>query len=106
MIPHRLQHLALIALSFACAAAYAAESRIATKDGILYGTADGQSLTMDYYAPAGPGVHPIAIIIHGGGYHGGDSKNGSEAYVADFLAPAGYAVFSINYRVAPKYPYP
>jgi alpha-L-fucosidase 2 len=61
---------------------------------------------MDYYAPNGPGVHPIAIIIHGGGYQRGDSKSGSEAYCADFLAPAGYAVFSINYRLAPKYPYP
>ncbi len=26
--------------------------------------------------------------------------------MADFLAPAGYAVFSVNYRLAPKYPYP
>jgi alpha-L-fucosidase 2 len=103
----RLRHtLALIALSFACIAPHAAESRTPTQDGIQYGIADGQPLTMDYYAPKGPGVHPIAIIIHGGGYHGGDSKSGSEAYVADFLAPAGYAVFSINYRVAPKYPYP
>lgn len=84
----------------------AAETRTSTQDGILYGTADGQSLTMDYYAPKGEGVHPIAIIIHGGGCHGGTSKNGSEAYVADFLAPAGYAVFSVNYRLAPKYPYP
>jgi acetyl esterase/lipase len=100
------QTLALIALSFACVAVYAAESRTPTQDGILYGTADGQPLTMDYYAPKDTGVHPIAIIIHGGGYHGGDSKSGSEAYVADFLAPAGYAVFSVNYRVAPKYPYP
>jgi alpha-L-fucosidase 2 len=61
---------------------------------------------MDYYAPKGPGPHPVAIIIHGGGYRRGDSKSGSEAYCADFLAPAGYAVFSINYRLAPKYPYP
>src|SRR5580658_1766186 len=107
MTLHRLQRtLVLIALSFACVAAYAAETRTPTQDGILYGTADGQPLTMDYYAPKGAGIHPIAIIIHGGGYHGGDSKNGSEAYVADFLAPAGYAVFSVNYRLAPKYPYP
>ena len=84
----------------------AAETRIATQEGILYGTADNQPLTMDYYAPKGAGPHPIAIIIHGGGYHGGDSKSGSEAYVADFLAPAGYAVFSVNYRLAPRYPYP
>jgi alpha-L-fucosidase 2 len=106
MALHRLQHLILIALCFACAATYAAETRTPTQDGILYGTADGQPLTMDYYAPKGSGIHPIAIIIHGGGYHGGDSKSGSEAYVADFLAPAGYAVFSVNYRLAPKYPYP
>ena len=72
----------------------------------MYGVADGQQLTMDYYAPKGAGPHPIAIIIHGGGYQRGNSKSGSEAYCADFLAPAGYAVFSINYRLAPKYPYP
>jgi acetyl esterase/lipase len=87
------------------------EKRMPTEDSLVYGVADGQTLTMDYYAPKGPLVHgellhPIAIIIHGGGYHGGDSKNGSEAYAADFLAPAGYAVFSVNYRLAPKYPYP
>ncbi|HVZ82635.1 MAG TPA: alpha/beta hydrolase [Terracidiphilus sp.] len=84
----------------------AAEARTPTESGLVYGAADGQTLTMDYYAPKGGGRHPIAIIIHGGGYHGGDSRSGSEAYVADFLAPAGYAVFSVNYRLAPKYPYP
>ena len=85
----------------------AASQRTPTQDGLVYGAADNQPLTMDYYAPkSGASPHPIAILIHGGGYHGGDSKAGSEAYVADFLAPAGYAVFSINYRLAPKYPYP
>jgi acetyl esterase len=95
-----------IALIFCTFIAQAAETRIPSQDGILYGTADGQPLTMDYYAPKGAGPHPIAILIHGGGYRRGDAKAGSEAYVADFLAPAGYAVFSINYRLAPKYPYP
>src|ERR1700677_1310366 len=80
--------------------------RTPSQDGIVYGVADKQTLTMDYYAPKGPGPHPVAIIIHGGGYRRGDSKSGSEAYCADFLAPAGYAVFSINYRLAPKDPFP
>src|ERR1700728_4756912 len=100
---------AALALSLLCilsTLAFAADLRTPTQDGILFGTADGQPLTMDYYAPKGNGLHPIAIIIHGGGYHGGDSKSGSEAYIADFLAPAGYAVFSVNYRLAPRYPYP
>jgi acetyl esterase len=98
--------LTLAVLCIASTLALAADVRTPTQNGIIYGAADGQPLTMDYYAPKGNGVHPIAIIIHGGGYHGGDSKSGSEAYVADFLAPAGYAVFSVNYRLAPKYPYP
>lgn len=91
---------------FAACSVLVATTRTPTQDGLVYGSADGQTLTMDYYAPKGAGIHPIAIIIHGGGYQRGNSKSGSEAYCADFLAPAGYAVFSINYRLAPKYPYP
>ena len=99
----------IVAASLYCVAPlmlFAADVRTPTRTGIVYGVADSQQLTTDYYAPKGSGLHPIAIIIHGGGYIGGDSSNGSEAYCADFLAPAGYAVFAINYRVAPKYPYP
>ena len=98
--------LVLFSLCVVSIFASAADLRTPSQEAILYGTADGQPLIMDYYAPKGSGLHPIAIIIHGGGYHSGDSKSGSEAYVADFLAPAGYAVFSVNYRLAPKYPYP
>jgi acetyl esterase/lipase len=47
---------------------FAAEVRTPTQEGITYGVTDGQELTMDYYAPKGPAPHPIAIIIHGGGY--------------------------------------
>jgi acetyl esterase len=86
--------------------AAAACAAVKSEDGLVYGEAGGEQLTMDYYPPAGPAPHPIAIIIHGGGFVRGTSKNNSEAYCADFLAPAGYAVFSINYRLAPKYPYP
>src|SRR5260370_36950904 len=72
------------------------------RTGIVYGQAGGERLTMDYYPPAGPAPHPIAIIIHGGGFVGGTSKNNSEAYCAEFLAPARYPGFLINYRFAPK----
>jgi alpha-L-fucosidase 2 len=98
--------IALLALSILPAFISAEQKRTPTQDSVLYGTADGQPLTMDYYAAKGAGPHPIVVLIHGGGYHGGTSKGESEAYCADFLAPAGYAVFSVNYRVAPKYPYP
>lgn len=89
-----------------CVMCLDAETRTPTKDGVIYGEAGGQKLTMDYYAAKGPSPHPVAIVIHGGGFVEGTSKNGSEAYCADFLAPAGYAVFSINYRLAPRFPFP
>ena len=66
-----------------------------------YGGTDAHPLTFDYYKPFGSGLHPAVIVVHGGGFVSGNSRNGSEAYTADFLAPAGYAVFSINYRLAP-----
>lgn len=102
----RFMAFSLATMLLAAAGCSAADVRTPTEQQIQYGQADGEILTMDYYAPGGEGLHPIAIIVHGGGYQRGDSKSGSEAYCADFLAPAGYAVFSINYRLAPKYPYP
>ncbi|MGD0778166.1 MAG: alpha/beta hydrolase [Candidatus Solibacter sp.] len=106
LLPRWKSSAAALTLLLASMRMPGADTRTPTREGLSFGEADGQNLTMDYYAPKGPGVHPIAIIIHGGGYQRGDSKSGSEAYCADFLAPAGYAVFSVNYRLAPKYPYP
>src|ERR1022692_1035261 len=107
MFPFRWKSsAAAFALFLMCSRMPAADTRTPTREGLSFGEADGEKLTMDYYAPKGPGVHPVAIVIHGGGYQRGDSKSGSEAYCADFLAPAGYAVFSVNYRLAPNYPYP
>src|SRR5258708_5099446 len=77
-----------------------------SEDGIGYGQAGGDKLTIDYYPPAGPTPPPLSILIHVGGFVGGGSKNNSEAYCRDLVAPAGYAVFSINYRLAPKFAYP
>ncbi len=68
---------------------------------VRYGGTDAAPLTLDYYKPTGPSPHPAVIILHGGGYVSGTSRSGSEAYAANFLTPAGYAVFSINYRLAP-----
>jgi hypothetical protein len=48
MPPHRIhQTLVLIALSLATLTVHAAETHTPTQDEILYGTADGQPLTMD-----------------------------------------------------------
>ena len=69
---------------------------------VPYAGTAADPLTLDVFRLHGPGPHPAVIIIHGGGFLHGTSRNGSEAYAADFLAPAGYAVFSINYRLGNK----
>jgi acetyl esterase len=75
------------------------DARIA--ETVRFGGTDAKPLTLDYYKPKGAGPHPAVVIVHGGGFVGGTSRNGSEAYVADFVTPAGYAAFSVNYRLAP-----
>ena len=98
--------LAWAAVAASCLQAQVAASGTPTQDSAPYSYVDGQTLTMDYYAPQGDGPHPAVVILHGGGWVAGNSKGASEVYIAGFLASAGYAAFSINYRLAPRYPYP
>ena len=68
---------------------------------LAYGSDPAQRL--DVYEP-GPGVHPVVIWIHGGGWIGG-SKADVPTAVLNQLA-RGYAVISIEYRLAPAHRFP
>jgi acetyl esterase/lipase len=57
-----------------------------------------------YRAKENAGPQPIVIIVHGGGWYGG-SKEQLPA-VSRHLAREHYAVASINYRHAPRFPSP
>ncbi len=52
---------------------------------------------LDIYLPAGSGPFPVVIDIHPGGFMMGDKSNPA---LTDELLAAGYAVASINYRLA------
>lgn len=54
---------------------------------------------MDIYLPKTDGPYPVIIWIHGGGYLSGD-KSGSDVNFAKEGLNRGYAVVSINYRLA------
>lgn len=75
-----------------------------------YGNAGGESLKLDAAIPDAAGPFPTVILVHGGGWTGGDKSGGpTKGYMAPMHEPleqAGYAWFSINYRLAPKHPYP
>ena len=55
--------------------------------------------------PDGPGPFPAAILVHGGGFDGG-SRATNMAPTFQPLADAGFAWFSIDYRMAPEFRFP
>jgi acetyl esterase len=90
----------LVALCLAVAAAQGA-----LIPNVEYAHPGGESLKLDASIPDGPGPFPAAILVHGGGWVAGD-KQQYIIYIFEPLARAGFAWFSINYRLAPKYRYP
>jgi len=76
---------------------------IATEPTELYATAsDGTPLHWVVYTPAGTGPWPAVLVIHGGGFKGGDPTSAPESVTCGRdLAAAGFIAFSIEYRLAP-----
>lgn len=58
-------------------------------------------LRMDFYPSQFTGPRPCVIVIHGGSWSSGDSKQLPE--LNSYLANKGYHVAAINYRLAPAY---
>lgn len=69
-----------------------------TEDDVVYGTVDGGELLLNVVRPADrPEPRPAVIVIHGGGLVQGTRWDHGEAALG--LAEAGYATFSIEYRL-------
>lgn len=77
----------------------------AERNGIEYARPGGVPLTLDASVPEGKGPFPAVIVVHGGGWHGG-TKRSYEKPLLPVLSEAGFAWFTINYRLAPRYKYP
>ena len=80
--------------------------------GFSLGTADRNltycnSQSLDLYIPrvAVTRPLPIALYVHGGGMTAGDKSDLNPLFL-DELASAGYAVVSVNYRLAPEFRFP
>lgn len=80
-------------------------SAVVAKSNVVYGIADGKPLKLDLCLPDGPGPYAAVILVHGGGWFGGDKMGDTKALLAP-LTQAGFAWFTINYRLAPQYRYP
>lgn len=62
-------------------------------------------LLLDLHIPDGPGPFPAAILVHGGGFDGGTRATNVRP-LFEPLTGAGFAWFSIDYRLAPAAHFP
>jgi acetyl esterase len=80
-------------------------SSAADLKNIEYSNLGGERLALDAHIPDGAGPFAAAILVHGGGWVAGDKQEYIN-YIFKPLSAAGFAWFSINYRLAPKYKFP
>jgi acetyl esterase/lipase len=77
------------------------------KQDLVFRTVGDEKLQLDVFYPTSSNntaSNPTLVVIHGGGFEQGDKSEYSEFNA--YLATRGWTVFSINYRLAPKYTYP
>jgi acetyl esterase/lipase len=74
------------------------------KPDIEYGKAGDTSLRLDASVPFGVGPFPVVLLVHGGGWAGGDKKD--MKLFSEPLVASNFVTFSINYRLAPTNRWP
>jgi acetyl esterase/lipase len=101
-----LQTLLPVALIAApLAAAQAPASQVVVQRDLVYGQADGVDLKLDFVRPGeGSGPFPLVVCLHGGGWQTGNKA--AYGMVLQLFAQHGYAAASVDYRLAPRYPFP
>lgn len=90
----------LLLLAALCAAAMAD-----MRSDVEFARPGGVSLTLDAWVPPGSGPFPAVLVVHGGAFVRGDKQT----YVKPLfpiLTGAGFAWFTINYRLAPQHKFP
>lgn len=71
------------------------------KKTVAYREVDGHQILVDVYRPAGDEVQPVIVWIHGGALIMG-SRTSIHPQVRRLAEEKGYAVVSIDYRLAPE----
>lgn len=76
-----------------------------THADLIYFVRNDEPLKLDMVIPEGTGPFPAVVIVHGGAWTRGD-KQSFVTPVFQPLTDAGYAWFSIDYRLAPQSKFP
>jgi acetyl esterase/lipase len=85
-----------------------AKPELDTRMDVEYGTADGQSLRLDYAKPVAcrSQAVPLVVYIHGGSWNSGDKGIAFLMNDARMFFQLGFAVASLNYRLTPSAHFP
>jgi acetyl esterase/lipase len=75
---------------------------------IPYCGAKNTKQVLDLYRPrqSASRTVPLVVYVHGGGWRQGDKKNAVLANYGSGILRSGFAIASVNYRLAPKAIYP
>ena len=79
-------------------------SDITLDRGVDYTSITHGKLAMDVARPKAPGQYPGIVLIHGGGFSGGNRE--SYLPMAVRLAQNGYVAATVSYRLTPSYQFP
>lgn len=111
---------ALVAALAACAATGSqsgtnsydtAAANTAAYSDIAYVAGGDKQQKLDIYLPQNVKNAPVVIFVHGGGFVSGTKSDAAKSNIADHvlvrnLLANGYAVAAVDYRTAPKHPFP
>ena len=107
-MPPLLKHATTAGLSlaiFMTDAAQAADGPKLVKTTVTYRTVDGHPILADIYRPDGDRACPVIVWIHGGALIMGHREE-IHPQIRALAEAKGYALLSIDYRLAPEHPYP
>ncbi len=105
-----IMHSSMVALLVVSAWSYPQAARV--EKNVIYGMHSGLALLMDVHVPPQPNGYAV-IVIAGSGWHmplaygsGGLKERAASTRYVERLIEAGYTLFAINHRAAPRFRYP
>ncbi|MEO8198902.1 MAG: alpha/beta fold hydrolase [Gemmatimonadota bacterium] len=72
-------------------------SAVSLTTDVTYNTSGGTTLKLDIARPKTAGLHPLVVVVHGGGWYKGDKVDFRNEIL--FLAGQGYTAVAVNYRL-------
>lgn len=81
---------------------------VVERQNVTYAGHGGTARALNICQPAktSASLRAAIVVVHGGSWRAGDKNNPDWNGVCQWLGSAGFVAFSIDYRLAPGYPFP